>query len=56
MKRQTGRSADLRDLIDRHRNRSFGVDRVVAVVLMRSDMQRGGSIYTTLESFPLGGV
>jgi RNA 2',3'-cyclic 3'-phosphodiesterase len=56
MKRHGGRSADLRALIDRHRDESFGVDRVTEVVLMRSDFKPGGSNYTSLAVFPLGGL
>ena len=56
MKRHGGRSADLRTLIDRHRDESFGVDRVAEVVMMRSDFKSGGSIYTSLAVVPLGGL
>jgi 2'-5' RNA ligase len=52
-KRFGGRSADLRPAIERFRSAEFGVDRVSALVVMRSDCRPSGSIYTPLASVPL---
>jgi 2'-5' RNA ligase len=53
-KRFGGRPADLRALIDQHRQTEFGHDRVSEIVVMKSDMLPNGSVYTRLTTIPLG--
>lgn len=46
--------ADLRGLVEEHRDTHFAAGRLVEVVLFRSELTPQGPVYSPLERFPLG--
>jgi 2'-5' RNA ligase len=49
-----GRPPDLRALLERHRDADFGIGRVSAITLMKSDCLPSGSVYAPLATIRLG--